>query len=969
MKQKIKGGLITLFSTLAAVCLCGIGAVNADADTVVIPGIDAHYGSFEAVQDNDGNVIGLQPSELNGVMHATVVVGQNAFGGAYGENFTATYQQVVPNAGATTGLYARAGLNAANVISIYETAQLYFRMDANACYIIANGAIAGGAQWYGDNAPTSGDVVDVAITVSESYASFVVTNNGVECMWLGGDNIAGTYKDGSYAGFACTDALGGAITEITVTNTDTNVTYKLGTPVAEPENFSDTLHKDFTAQYGTWGQTDNADVTKVTTLKNTGLCEAADARMNAGCVLGKFGGLLGENFEISYDISIPGDNGCVGFVYRYTMGNNILSIYENGGVYVRNDKGCMYVINAGSVAAQIGYSATVTEGEMVTVHISVSGTTMVLTVENASGTQLVNQTIENITAATAGEYAGFVCERANPVVKNIHVSSGENTYNAYPFDYVEEEVANEFTDTELGDKLNPNFDIMCGMMKEATDGSRLETTDVHIVYGTAGIISKFGGVYGENFDIQFDVSAPTKQETELYEGAANGFLFRASDPTNVYSGVYFRVQSDRAFVVIGPTSKLYGFVFATHRYGQLYTLKASVLGNSITVSFYDEYGEVLPFAYNGLGEMKTEMTLSNILLAHEEGQYAGFASDQSCGKFQNVVMTSGDRTFVAWPFAEGKEDISDNYKIASTNAGDTVEIADVDNANLLKIDYDIISEGFEYIIYTEYNGQAHDIKVVDNDGNAVSSDYVVTINYKKPPYTTMESWFPQTKAERHGIYVTLSDAEGYIYANIKCALRICAIELMIEDVVAVDRGYNATREIELTGGRLVGVMEGDDVSFVLGAGSVNSAKAGENKEVSTYILLSGADASNYTLVQPTLTVNIAKASQVAPVAPTLASKTENSITLLETDETEYMEFKLDDGEWQTSLVFENVSKGKHMVYARYAGDSNNEASAASEALEVTLGSGCGSVIDGIGVFVALTALGAVALCRKNKENR
>ncbi len=972
--RKIKKNLLaTLVVALVATLAAAIGFMPAKAKSGGLPGIDTHYGEFSAVYNEGGDLIGVKPSELNASMKAAVILGKQSFGGAYGANFVATYKQEVPAAG-NAGFFAGASTNENGIINVWQTVRMYFRMDSNGCFLISNGAIAQSAAWRGEKIPAAGDVVDVTVTVQGEKATFVVQNDGAECMWLGGD-VAGEYAQGLYAGFACADALAGKIIDFTIKNVDTQTEFKLYEAAApeEKETFRDELHGDFSVRFGSWQQTDTDDVTKVKTLKNSARCEdASGPKADAACVMSDFGGLLGENFNIKYDITVPCAGGTAGFVFRGTYTGSTFSIYESKGVYLRNDLTCMYVLSGGAVLAKEKYSEKVAENEIVSVEAAVSGTTLAVKMTKADGTTIIDVTVENIASSEAGTCSGFVCERYSPEIRNVTVTSGENHYKAYPFEYVEPIKENVFTDTALGDVMNPNFSVMCGTMKQATDGSRLETTATHLVYGTSSIISGFGGVYGENFEIEFDVSAPTEEEKTIYEGAANGFLFRATDPTNCYTGIYFCVQADKAFILDGENDRRFGFVFDKRRYGGLFTLKATVSGNDITVSFADQFGKIIPFTYNGVGNSMTTKTLAGILCDYADGQYAGFASDRSNGKFQNVKMTSGEKEFVAFPFAEGKEDLSENYKVVSADENDKVVPADVDNPDLLKADYDIINEGFSYIIYTDYNGQAHDIKVVDKNGNDIPDEYVLTINYKKPPYTTMESWTPQTKAERHGIYVTVSDADGYVYANIKCALRIRAIELTIEGVVAENREYDATRSVKLSGGRLIGVMAGDEVSFELGDGSVNSAKAGDNKEVSTYILLMGKDARNYTLVQPELTVNIAKAKQQAPDAPRIASKTSNGVTLLETDDTMYMEFKLDDGEWQDSLVFENVTKGAHKIYARYVGDANNEASEPSEALEFTLGeqtaaSGCGGSVNGLSVFACSVAAAAFVLLAKKKE--
>ncbi|MCL2248003.1 MAG: YDG domain-containing protein [Oscillospiraceae bacterium] len=82
--------------------------------------------------------------------------------------------------------------------------------------------------------------------------------------------------------------------------------------------------------------------------------------------------------------------------------------------------------------------------------------------------------------------------------------------------------------------------------------------------------------------------------------------------------------------------------------------------------------------------------------------------------------------------------------------------------------------------------------------------------------------------------------------------------LTITGVQATDREFvSGNFNVELTGGVLQNVVSGDDVGFILGLGTIANANIGNNRPVTTNILLSGDDAGNYTLTQPSdITVNI-----------------------------------------------------------------------------------------------------------------
>jgi hypothetical protein len=111
------------------------------------------------------------------------------------------------------------------------------------------------------------------------------------------------------------------------------------------------------------------------------------------------------------------------------------------------------------------------------------------------------------------------------------------------------------------------------------------------------------------------------------------------------------------------------------------------------------------------------------------------------------------------------------------------------------------------------------------------------------------------------IEITLKgdEAGNYILTQPSVTVNITRKQISITGVSATDRVYNASEEVELTGGDLVGVEEDDldDVEFELNDGEMDNANVGINKVVNTNITLTGAKAGNYTLTQPSdITVNI-----------------------------------------------------------------------------------------------------------------
>ena len=97
--------------------------------------------------------------------------------------------------------------------------------------------------------------------------------------------------------------------------------------------------------------------------------------------------------------------------------------------------------------------------------------------------------------------------------------------------------------------------------------------------------------------------------------------------------------------------------------------------------------------------------------------------------------------------------------------------------------------------------------------------------------------------------------------------------ITITGVTATDRAYDQTTTVAITGGTLVGVLDGDAVKATVPAtGTVASANAGSNLAVTLDEIT--IDNANYTLTQPTgITVNITKAEITSLDVPSVADVT------------------------------------------------------------------------------------------------
>src|SRR5690606_37512186 len=81
---------------------------------------------------------------------------------------------------------------------------------------------------------------------------------------------------------------------------------------------------------------------------------------------------------------------------------------------------------------------------------------------------------------------------------------------------------------------------------------------------------------------------------------------------------------------------------------------------------------------------------------------------------------------------------------------------------------------------------------------------------------------------------------------------ITAKALTIGGVIATGKTYDGNTAATLSGGTLDGVVGLEDVTFAAGVGTFASKNVGTWEVTASGYGLSGGDASNYTLTQPTV---------------------------------------------------------------------------------------------------------------------
>jgi hypothetical protein len=168
---------------------------------------------------------------------------------------------------------------------------------------------------------------------------------------------------------------------------------------------------------------------------------------------------------------------------------------------------------------------------------------------------------------------------------------------------------------------------------------------------------------------------------------------------------------------------------------------------------------------------------------------------------------------------------------------------------------------------------------------------------------------------------------------------ITQASLSLTNVVATSRAYLAGNTNVSVGGTLAGVFSNDVVTASL-TGTVTSANAGTSLPVAVGVVLSGADANNYTAVAPTgVTVDITKATNtitfnqppamLAGVTNVLGATANSGLTVT------YVSGNTNVARISSNTVI-SVASGSATITASQTGDSNYDAaSPVSQVLKVT----------------------------------
>jgi peptidoglycan hydrolase-like protein with peptidoglycan-binding domain/lysophospholipase L1-like esterase len=205
---------------------------------------------------------------------------------------------------------------------------------------------------------------------------------------------------------------------------------------------------------------------------------------------------------------------------------------------------------------------------------------------------------------------------------------------------------------------------------------------------------------------------------------------------------------------------------------------------------------------------------------------------------------------------------------------------------------------------------------------ASTSEYTATIAWTGSPatflastlYTATITLTPKSNYTLTGVSANFFTVAGATATNTADTGVITAVfpatplkQLTISlPTITTSKSYNGNTTAVVTAGTLAGVTSGETVT-VSATATYDNKNIGTGKTITVIYTLGGADASHY--IKPAdyivSTGIIFKADVSTPSAPTLASKTDTSITLVSNA---LNEFSIDSGStWQSSEVFTSLT--------------------------------------------------------------
>jgi hypothetical protein len=308
-------------------------------------------------------------------------------------------------------------------------------------------------------------------------------------------------------------------------------------------------------------------------------------------------------------------------------------------------------------------------------------------------------------------------------------------------------------------------------------------------------------------------SAETATATTVPSGLAVSFTYNGSTTAPISAGSYtvvgtindpnYQGSATNTMVIAQASSSITLGSLSQNYDGSAKTVTATTVPSALAVSF----------TYNGSATVPINAGSYTVVGTINDANYQGSATN-------TLVISAAALTVTNLVALDKTYDGSTNATLNATNAGLTGVLS------------------------------GDDVTLVSS--NAVASFADKTVNTNKPVAVT-------------GLALGGAAAANYSFVTpTNLTADINAAGLTVSGIMAVSKPYDATTNVQLNGTAILnGVVSGDDVSLV--TGGVSAGFAGPNAGTGLSVAMSGytitgADAGNYTLAQPSgLTADITRA--------------------------------------------------------------------------------------------------------------
>ena len=268
------------------------------------------------------------------------------------------------------------------------------------------------------------------------------------------------------------------------------------------------------------------------------------------------------------------------------------------------------------------------------------------------------------------------------------------------------------------------------------------------------------------------------------------------------------------------------------------TLKGNYSGSKTATYTVNQASVTVPTAKTGLTYNGSSQTGVNNIPSTTYASASGTSSATAAGSY-SVTYTLTSTTNCKW---------ADNTTGAKTVSWSIGKKSITPSVSLSKTSVTYGNSGWSTLPTVTVTG--------DSKTLASGTDYTAT-------------WSPSSVSGA-GTYTVTVTLKGNYSGSKTATYTVNKMTLTVTGLAATNRAYDGTKTVAIAGGSLSGVVSGDSVSATMPrVGTVATADVGTGKAVTfTAITLSGTKAGNYTLTQPTVTVNITQASVTVPTAKT-----------------------------------------------------------------------------------------------------